>query len=324
MEPQRSGAWSRRGLVTGSAVLIALGLGLGSVPVGADQGAPSSSAPPACSPVHLVVGNPQPGDLLLPGMYVVQGLAADASAAQAPGIDRIQVFFDQSREDGGRFIGEELAGVDGPGQHLSANGFALVANLPDTPAPNNTHMLFVYARSAATGQEEIVAFQVQMKKPLTVGRALTPTPTPPPASLSPAPCGSPTPTPTFPPFPVAQAEVTPGASQGPTLRVFNPQTSDLLSHGLYVIQGLAFDATAQGSTGIEHVQVFLDPRDEGGQFLGAATLGLPAAGGPFGFELVAPLPDRAGGHILSIYARSAVSGVETSVSIPITIDGSGG
>jgi hypothetical protein len=304
-----------RALLMGVVTLVILGLGIGSLPAGADDGAPT----PVCTPVQLVVGNPAPGDLLEPGMYVVQGQATDASAAQAPGIDRVQVFFDQSRENGGRFIGEVQAGVDTPGQRLAASGFTLIARFPDTPAPNNTHMIFFYARSASTGQEQMVSFQIQMKKPLGVGAPLTPTPTPPPASVSPVPCGTPTPTPTFPPFPIALAGATPGVSDSLTLRVFNPQSGDTLPHGMYVIQGLAFDASAQGGTGIEQVQVFLDPRDEGGSFLGAASLGLPGAGGAYGFELVAQLPNRVGGHTLSIYARSGISGRETSVSIPITI-----
>jgi hypothetical protein len=267
------------------------------------------------------VGNPQPGDLLQPGAYVVNGIAADATAAQAPGVHQVEVFFDRPRESGGRLIGEVRAGADGAGTRLTASGFTLVANFPDTPADNATHLLFIYARSASTGLEETVSFQVQMKKPLSVGSALTPTPTPPPASLSPVPCGAPTPTPTFPPFPIALAAATPGASDSLTLRVFNPQNGDALAHGMYIVQGLAFDANAQGGTGIERVQVFLDPRDQGGQLLGIASPGLTpdAAGGAFGYQLVAPLPDRKGGHVLSVYARSALTGREISASIPITI-----
>jgi hypothetical protein len=319
MTLQRSDAWSRRTLVIGIATLVAVGFGAGSLPAGADAGAPSNVLMQTCSPVHLVVGNPQPGDLLEPGAYVVQGVAADASAGTAPGVDPVQLFFDKSRDSGGRFIGAVQAGEDSPGQRLTASGFALVARFPDALAPNNTHTMFVYARSASTGLEEIVSFQVQMKMPLSVGNALTPTPTPPPADVSPVPCGSPTPTPTFPAFPVPLAGATPGVSDSLTLRVFNPQDGDTLSRGVYVIQGLAFDAQAQHGTGIESVQVFLDPRDQGGQILGIASMGLTGAGGAFGFQLVAPLPNRGGGHTLSIYALSAISGRETSVSIPITI-----
>jgi hypothetical protein len=320
MTPQRASAWSRCALLMSIATLVAIGLGIGSLPAGADEGASSNTTSPPCSAIRLTVGNPVPGDLLLPGDYVIQGLALDASAAQAPGVDRIQVFFDQSRENGGRFIGEVLEGEDAPNQRLTATGFALVASLPDTSAVNNTHLLFIYARSASNGQEHIASFQMQLRKPLSVGSALTPTPTPPPVSLSPAPCGSPTPTPTFPSFPVALAAATPGVvGDSLTLRVFNPQSGDSLAHGQYVIQGLAFDASAQGGTGIERVEVFLDPRDEGGQFLGAATVGVSGAGGPFGFELVAPLPNRRGGHSLSVYTRSSISGRETGLSIPITI-----
>jgi hypothetical protein len=193
----------------------------------------------------------------------------------------------------------------------------VVATIPNTQADENTHVLYTYARSAQTGAEEVLAVTVQLNKPLRVG-PFTPTPTPPPTVLSVVPCGSPTPTPTFPAFPVGAAAATPGLAGALTLRVSNPQPGDIVSHGMYVIQGLAFDTMARGSSGVDRVQVFLDPRDAGGLFLGDARLGV-SPGGAFSFQLVTPLPNRQGGHVLSFYAHSSVADRETSVQVPVTL-----
>jgi len=300
--------------------LIAVLLAFGSLPVGADGPPGLNPLQSVCSAVRVTLFNPQPGALITPGSYVIEGSAVDDTAPTPPGVDRVQIFFDQPRDSGGRFIGEVDADQDTANQRLSARGFAVQARIPNTTVPNNTHALFVYARSAVTGQEQVVTESVQLNLPLKVG-PFTPTPTTPPVQLSLPTCGTPAPTPTFPPFPATVANATPGASDSLTLQVANPQPGDTLPGGMYAIGGLAFDSSAASGTGIQQVQVFLDPRDSGGQFLGTATLGAASGGGSvFGFELLVPLPDRAGAHTLSVYAVSSVSSRETSVSIPITID----
>jgi hypothetical protein len=322
MASRHSSGWDARAAVLSAAGLVAVVFGLGSLPVGAQAPVAPVADQTACSPVRLALSNPAPGDLLTPGDYLVQGIAVDTSALAAPGIDRVQLFWDLPRDSGGHLIGEVDAGQNTLDEHLNASGFQVIAHLPDTAAQNNTHVLFAYARSSATGQEQGLSLEVQLKQPLSVG-ALTPTPTPPPVSLVIPPCSGPTPTPTFPPFPApaVAANATPSPSNTLTLRVSNPTAGDLLSSGTYVINGVAFDSSApSGTTGVDQVQVFLDPRDDGGQFLGTATLGTAGVGGVFGFDLAARLPNRAGGHTLSIYARSAVSGTESLVSIPITIN----
>jgi hypothetical protein len=193
----------------------------------------------------------------------------------------------------------------------------LTAQIPKqipTGTDTGTHTLFVYARSAVSGQEQLLTLSVQLVKPLSAG-VYTPTPTPPPAVLSPAPCAAPTPTPTFPPFPAPP----PGAvtAQTLTLNVANPRSQDPLSRGFYVISGVAYDSSAQGASGVDRVAVYLDPREAGGEFLGNATLGDPTS--PFNFSLLARLPDATGGHNLTVYARSAVTGQETSVTIPVAL-----
>jgi hypothetical protein len=89
---------------------------------------------------------------------------------------------------------------------------------------------------------------------------------------------------------------------------------------MYVFQGLAFDPQAQGSSGVDRVQIFLDPRDQGGQVLGDAMIGPSVPLAPFGFQLTAAVPNRKGNHQLTVYARSSVNGQEAAVSVPISID----
>jgi len=45
----------------------------------------NSAAQATCSEVQLVISNPQPGDLMTPGQYVVKGQATIALAAHSRG-----------------------------------------------------------------------------------------------------------------------------------------------------------------------------------------------------------------------------------------------
>jgi hypothetical protein len=80
------------------------------------------------------LANPQSGDTLLSGAYVIMG--------KAPGSDSVSIFLD-SRDQGGI----QLAQVT-----PSAGEFTVTVQLP----ANHTggHTLFAYARSSATGAEE--------------------------------------------------------------------------------------------------------------------------------------------------------------------------
>lgn len=301
--------------------LLASGMLAGSVPVVADTPVTSPATVGNCSSIHLMLSNPSPGDVLSAGQYIVNGQAVDANAAAPPGIDRVQAFVDNARERGGHLVGEVDADNSNPSQALSAGSFALLATIPDTAADDNTHFLYIYARSSQTGAEQSLMVTYQLNKPLSVG-SFTPTPTPPPNVQALPTCGTPTPTPTFPPFPLAAPGLvaTPSAARVLTLRVGNPGAGDTLSAGMYVFQGVAFDPQAQGNSGVDRVQIFLDPRDQGGQYLGDATLGPNVPQAPFGFQLTAPLPNRKGGHLVTVYAHSSVTGQETAVSVPITVE----
>lgn len=121
---------------------------------------------------------------------------------------------------------------------------------------------------------------------------------------------------------------------GPTLEVANPSPSALLTPGVMDIQGLAYDENAEQGVGVDRVSVFLGDRDEGGEFLGYATLGLPnpqsVEGGDAQFALAGwrlRTPALKGGgqqRELTFYARSSVNGVETIEAIPVTMGESSG
>jgi hypothetical protein len=101
----------------------------------------------------LSVGNPQPGDLLPRGKYVMQGVAFDRAASSGSGVDRVSVFVD-SRDSGGQLVGEGVLGQP------VATGFTVTADLSRL---GGGHTLFVYARSSVSGREAVVSF------PITIG-----------------------------------------------------------------------------------------------------------------------------------------------------------
>jgi len=111
----------------------------------------------------------------------------------------------------------------------------------------------------------------------------------------------------------------------PTLEVANPSPADPLAVGGLSMQGFAFDPSAnQQEVGVDRVQVFLEDRDQGGTYLGDATLGQAsphAAGdtqfGHDGWQVTVNLP--AGAHTLFVYARSSVTGSEAVVAVPVLV-----
>jgi hypothetical protein len=114
---------------------------------------------------------------------------------------------------------------------------------------------------------------------------------------------------------------------GPTLDVANPTAGSRLTPGVMIIDGIAYDDNAEAGVGVDRVSVFLGDRDEGGEFLGNATLGLhsPQAvdgGDPqfadAGWRLQTPALKGGGQQRdLIVYARSSISGVETRLVIPV-------
>jgi hypothetical protein len=100
----------------------------------------------------------------------------------------------------------------------------------------------------------------------------------------------------------------------PRLQIVSPAPGATVSNG-ELIQGVAFDPEATVGSGIDRVQVFLEPgRDAGGRLLGTATLGRSA---PNGFTFV--LRVLRGPHTLQFVAHSALTGLETVVTLPLKI-----
>jgi hypothetical protein len=101
----------------------------------------------------LSIGNPQPGDRLPKGKYVMQGLAFDRSARSGSGVDRVSVFLDD-RDKGGQLIGDGTLGQP------TANGFSATIDLSRT---TGQHTLYVYARSSLNGTETSVNLPVNIR-----------------------------------------------------------------------------------------------------------------------------------------------------------------
>jgi hypothetical protein len=134
-----------------------------------------------------------------------------------------------------------------------------------------------------------------------------------------------------PPIPLPDVVPTPtpasrplASSAPPKLQVTSPRPNANVSSN-YVVEGSVYDpstGTSQAS-GIDHVDVFLEPdRDSGGRFLGSAKLGQAEASAAVvqaaGPEFVLPVRITPGTHTLYVHAHSAVTGLETVVTIPIT------
>ena len=284
------------GPVALSATILALvAVNAGVVPAGAAE-----ATCPANAPV-LELANPHPGDVLPNGHIVISGLAFDPAAASGVGISRVDLFLG-ARDSGGVIVGSAA-----PANPV----FEIMADIPN--ATTGGRDFVAYAYSTVNGHESSVSV------PVFIGAAPTATPT----GLSAAPSVPPTARTS------AQCAVVVPAERGefalrplplaptlaaPFLQLANPAAGDLLSNGDVIIQGRAYDPAATSGPGVDRVELFLDPREEGGAFLGEAT--------PTGasFTITAKVANTAnGGHRLVAYARSSVTGLETSVAVPMFV-----
>jgi len=106
------------------------------------------------------------------------------------------------------------------------------------------------------------------------------------------------------------------ATQGATfVQLANPSAGDLLPTGDIIITGSAYDPTATSGIGIDRVELFLDPRENGGLFLGSVDPTDKI------FKITAAVPSSAnGGHTLTVYAHSSVTGQEAVQQIPVFVN----
>ena len=121
---------------------------------------------------------------------------------------------------------------------------------------------------------------------------------------------------------LAQSTVAPMATDCSTIHfeLANPNPGSMIEPGGMVLQGIALDSRAQGTTGIDHIDFFLDNRDQGGVNLGIAMPSMaPGPFGPDSFETTVTIPNVMGGHDLVAYAYSSLTRAESVISVPVSI-----
>jgi hypothetical protein len=98
------------------------------------------------------------------GTYLVMGYTLDKNAApnqgvQGTGIDRVSVFVDKERDNGGRYLGDadlafsNLTATNTYGQQFAVAGWRL--EFKPTILKAGSHQLFVYAHSVVTAKEDL-------------------------------------------------------------------------------------------------------------------------------------------------------------------------
>jgi hypothetical protein len=107
---------------------------------------------------------------------------------------------------------------------------------------------------------------------------------------------------------------------GMHFEISNPRPGSTVLAGRYTVQGVADDSrAADGSPGIDSVDLFLGSRDRGGMIVGHA---IPSTNGPWegdSFETTITLPGTPVAQELFGYAHSSVTGDVSVVSVPIAV-----
>jgi hypothetical protein len=303
--------------LTGSLLFAALTFA--SLPAGAQTSA--ALAPTAC-PV-LSVGNPNPGDTVKVGDYVISGEAFDPSATSGSGIARVDLFLGR-RDDGGNFLGSAV-----PGLGANPRAFSLTVEMPTL---NQGADFAAYAISSVTGQETSVVFPIFVGAPTRNPNGPTPTPIPTTETIS-STCGrgaapaAPAAPPSAPSAPVVSgtpAAAPPVAGGGvaanacPVLSLGNPSPGDRIPAGGLVLSGSAFVAGANPPPGVTRVDLFLGARDQGGTFLGSGIPGTGAGGNPAAWSVEVTVPNLGRGADFAAYAIGA-NGQETTITFPVFV-----
>jgi len=130
--------------------------------------APAAAAAPTVSggaPPVLVIEKPASGDNIgTKNTFELMGYALDRNAAvnqgsQGTGIDRVSVFVDAERDNGGSFVGDaDLAFSDHAaeakyGSQFASSGWRLT--FKPTTLHKGAHTFFIYAHSVVTGKEDL-------------------------------------------------------------------------------------------------------------------------------------------------------------------------
>jgi hypothetical protein len=295
-------------LVGLTCLLILAGLSIASLPAAAQPVQPGAST---CPVVDLA--NPSPGDIVNTGAYVVQGIAFDPITLNASTISRIE-FYLGTQDTGGLLLGTAVPGAppaSGP------NRFQTTLTFPDVSRDDTFNAI---AFSTTSGATTIIQRQIHVGAVPPTTR-VHPTPSAVPLSITikrgclvAAPGPQLVATTTVPVISITQGK-------GPVLVVGNPNANDTLNRGPLVVTGVAYDPASSSGSGVDQVEFFLDDRDAGGLSLGGTTVpGAANSALPRVYNTVVHIPTAANGlHDFVTYARSALTGLETKVSVPVFI-----
>jgi hypothetical protein len=143
------------------------------VSVTASAAAPGSAA---ASTAAAPIGTPPVNSLVAPAAsekvsrkldtYTIRGFAYDPTATSGTGVDRVQVYMDEPRGQGGMFVGDAQFGGSTPsaaaryGPRFAEAGYRIDIGPENFTAGN--HHIFTYARSSVTGleTEAVVSFDM--------------------------------------------------------------------------------------------------------------------------------------------------------------------
>jgi len=277
---------------------------MASLPAAAQPVQPGASTCPV-----LDLANPSPGDTVNTGAYVVQGIVFDPITLNASTISRIE-FYLGTQDTGGLLLGTAVP-------ESGTSRFQTTLTFPDVSRDDTFNAI---AFSTTSGATTIIQRQIHVGA-TTPRTGIHPTPAAVPLSITikrGCPIAAPGPqlvaTTTVPVISITQGK-------GPVLVVGNPNANDTLSRGPLVVTGVAFDPASTSGSGIDQVEFFLDDRDAGGVSLGGTTVpGAANAALPRVYNTVVHIPTTANGlHNFVTYARSALTGLETKVSVPVFI-----
>jgi hypothetical protein len=141
------------------------------VNVNVSGSAPATTAPAASAPVSggaapvLVIEKPTSGEnVITKNAYTLMGYALDKNASanqgsQGTGIDRVSVYVDKERENGGTYLGDADLGYSsqaastGYGPQFASAGWRLT--FQPTKLHAGSRILFVYAHSVVTDKEDL-------------------------------------------------------------------------------------------------------------------------------------------------------------------------
>jgi len=307
-------------------ISIATGLVLTVVTLASLPAAAQTSPTTTCPALQM--DNPNPGDTLMPGGYVISGIAFDPSSTVGSGIAHVD-FFLGSRDAGGLFLGSTtpIGPLDGPPR------FQATITIPKITLASADFVAYAFDANSNASTTVDVPVRVGDIPPARNASASTPTTrvsssctaVATPVNLAP-------PLPqeiAFTPTPGPQLAGPPAAPSNPLtdvggaiFQLSNPSTDDVLPLGGYVVSGIAYDPASSSGPGVDRIEFFLDPRENGGWFIGSATPQPAAAPGlapAFSATLIIPNSTPRGRHIFTAYAHSSVIGAEAILSVPIFV-----